>query len=222
MVNSGALFTQNIYKEFVNRKPADKELLWVGRISSLGLTLLGVLFALYVKSVLYAFLFVETIAAFMGIMVFGGIVWKRANRYGALAGVLSSFVLYYFLNYLDTGSLEIVYPWKPAPFGWAMLLGFVALIAVSLVTRPEEKARIDSFFANMLRLSDEDRIRNGQKPLAAEMGHDLLLLDLPSWFTKERWKGFPERYREDLAGFLYAWLFVGGLIFLAWAILQIH
>ncbi len=222
MVNSGALFTQNIYKEIVNRKPDDKELLWVGRISSLGLTLLGVLFALYVKSVLYAFLFVETIAAFMGIMVFGGIVWKRANRYGALAGALSSFILYYFLNYLDTGMLEIVYKWKPAPFGWAMLAGFVALIVVSLVTKPEEKAKTDRFFANMLRLSDEDRIRNGQKPLAAEMGHDLLLLDLPSWFTKERWKGFPKRYREDLAGFLYAWLFVGGLIFLAWAVLQIH
>jgi len=67
-----------------------------------------------------------------------------------------------------------------------------------------------------------DRIKNGQKPLAATLGHDLLLLDLPSWFTAERWKGFAKRYREDWVGFLYAWIFVGVLILLAWGILQLH
>jgi Na+/proline symporter len=220
MVNSGALFTKNIYNN-LKKDPGDREVLWVGRISSLLLTVLGVLFALYVKSVLHAFLFVETIAAFMGIMIFGGIIWKRANRYGALAGVLSSYILYYVLNYQQTGTFEIVYKWQPAPFGWAMLAGFIMLVMVSLLTRPESRERIERFFDNMLRLSDEDRLRNGQKPLAAEMGHDLLLLDLPSWFTRERWKGFPKRYREDLLGFLFAWLFVGALILLAWGILQI-
>ncbi len=222
MVNTGALFTQNIYKGYIKKAPTDKELLWIGRVSSLLLTLLGVLFALYIHSVLHAFLFIETIAAFMGIMIFGGVVWKRANRYGAIAGVLTSYILYYWLNYLHSGSLEIVYKWRPEPFGWAMLAGFAMLVIVSYITKAEPKEKIDKFFDNMLRLSDEDRIQNGQKPLAAKMGHDLLLLDLPSWFTKERWKGFPKRYREDLVGFLYAWLFVGGLILLAWAILQIH
>ena len=221
MVNTGALFTQNIYKGYIKKEPTDKELLWMGRVSSLILTLLGVLFALYIKSVLHAFLFIETIAAFMGIMIFGGVVWKRANRYGAFASVLSSFVLYYYLNYVHSGTLEIVYKWRPEPFGWAMLLGFAMLIFVSLITKAEQTEKIDSFFDNMLRLSDEDRIKNGQKPMAAEMGHDLLLLDLPSWFTKERWKGFPGRYKEDLLGFLFAWLFVGGLILIAWGILQI-
>jgi hypothetical protein len=93
---------------------------------------------------------------------------------------------------------------------------------VSLATKPEPKEKIDKFFDNMLKLSDEDRRINGQKPLAATLGHDLLLLDLPSWFTAERWKGFAKRYREDWVGFLYAWLFVGVLLFIAWAILQIH
>ncbi len=221
MVNSGALFTQNVYKEYINKSPDDKQLLKVGRVSSLVLTVLGVLFALYVDSVLHAFLFIETIAAFMGIMIFGGVVWKRANRYGAIAGVLSSYIVYYTINYLQTGKLEIVYKWQPAPFGWAMLAGFVLLILVSLITKPESKEKIDAFFDNMLRLSDEDSIRNGQKPLAADMGHDLLLLDLPSWFTAERWKGFVKRYREDWTGFLYAWLFVGALLLLAWGILHI-
>ncbi len=158
----------------------------------------------------------------MGIMIFGGILWKRANRYGAIAGVGTAYVLYYILNYINTGVFEIVYKWEPEPFGWAMLAGFAMLILVSLVTKREDPERIDKFFDNMIRLSDEERRVNGQKPLAAELGHDLLLLDLPSWFTAERWKGFAKRYREDWTGFLYAWLFVGFLLFLAWAVLQIH
>ena len=221
MVNTGALFTQNFYKEFINKSPSDKQLLWTGRISSLVLTLLGVLFAIYVSSVLHAFLFIETIAAFMGIMIFSGIVWKRANRYGAIFGVSAAFVLYYFLNYMDTGGWELVYKWQPEPFGWAMLAGFVVLIFVSLITKPEPGEKIEEFFDKMRRLSDEDRIKNGQKPLAADLGHDLLLLDLPSWFSAERWRGFTKRYREDLLGFFFSWLFVGGLVLLAWAILQI-
>ncbi len=222
MVNTGALFTQNIYKGYIKKNPSDKELLWMGRVSSLVLTILGVIFALYIKSVLHAFLFIETIAAFMGVMIFGGIVWKRANRYGAITSVLSSYILYYTLNYTHSGSFEIVYKWRPEPFGWAMLIGFVMLVLVSYLTKPEPKEKSDKFFDNMLRLSDEERMKHGQKPMAAKMGHDLLLLDLPSWFTKERWKGFGKRYREDWVGFLYAWLFVGGLILLAWGILQIH
>lgn len=222
MVNTGALFTQNFYKEFITPKASDKQLLWTGRISSVVLTLLGVLFALYVTNVLQAFLFIETIAAFMGIMVFGGILWKRANRYGAIAGVSAAFIVYYLLNYQNTGMWEIVYHWEADTFGWAMLVGFSLLILVSLMTKPEDKSQIDRFFDNMLRLSDDDKKKDGVKPLAADLGHDLLLLDLPSWFTAERWKGFLRRYREDWTGFLYAWLFVGGLILLAWAIMQIQ
>ncbi len=222
MVNSGALFTKNFYREFINRNPNDKQLLWTGRVSSVVLTLLGVLFAIYVGSVLQAFLFIETIAAFVGIMVFGGVLWKRANRYGAISGTAATFIVYYLLNYLRTDSLQIVYYWEPDLFGWAMLAGFVLFILASLLTKAEDRQRIDNFFDNMLRLSDESRKRNGQKPLAAELGHDLLLLDLPSWLSKERWRGFFKRYREDLIGFLYAWLFVGGLIFLAWVVLQIR
>jgi Na+/proline symporter len=221
MVNTGALFTQNIYKGYIKKNPSDKELLWMGQISSLLLTLLGVVFALYVNSVLHAFLFIETIAAFMGIMIFGGVVWKRANRYGAIAAVLSSYTLYYVLNYLHEGTWEIVYKWRPEPFGWAMLIGFASLIVVSLLTKREPQDKIDAFFDNMLRISDEERMVNGQKPLAAEVGHDLLLLDLPSWFTRDRWKGFAKRYREDWMGFLYAWLFVGMLLLLAWLVLQL-
>lgn len=222
MVNTGALFTKNLFRKYVRPDASDHDLLWMGRYSGLALAFLAVLFALSIKNVLHAFLFTETLAAFMGIMFLGGLVWKRANRYGAGAAVISSLVVYYVANVLYAGNLQLVYIWKPAPFGFAMLTGFLMFWLVSILTRPEKKEKIEMFFDNMRRKSDSHYTDpDGKKPLGEETGEDLLLLDLPGWKRKERWRNFFKRYREDLIGFLLSWIVVGLLILLAWAILQI-
>jgi hypothetical protein len=103
-----------------------------------------------------------------------------------------------------------------------MLSGFFVFWLVSILTKPEEKEKIESFFDNMRRKSDAKQLLpDGRKPLASDTGDDLLLLDLPGWGHKERWVNFFKRYREDLTGFLLSWLVVGALILLAWGILQI-
>jgi Na+/proline symporter len=222
MVNTGALFTQNIYKKYINPRATDLKLLWMGRYSGLGLSVMAVLFALGVKNVLHGFLFVETLAAFMGIIFLGGIIWKRANRYGAAAAVLISLSVYYAANFLSTGELVLVYKWMPGPFGMAMLSGFLMFWLVSILTRPEDKGRIDGFFDNMRRKSDAEYTGpDGLKPLGELSGDDLLLLDLPGWGKKERWRNFFRRYREDLAGFALSWVMVGLLILIAWGFMQL-
>jgi len=222
MVNIGALFTKNLFRKYFRPDASDRDLLWTGRYSGLALAFLAVLFALSIKNVLHAFLFTETLAAFMGIMFLGGLVWKRANRFGAGAAVLSSLIVYYIANYYYSGSLQLVYVWKPAPFGFAMFTGFLMFWLVSVLTRPEEEEKIESFFDNMRRKSDAASADvHGLKPLGSETGEDLLLLDLPGWKRKERRENFFKRYREDLAGFLLSWIVVGLLILLAWSILQI-
>lgn len=223
MVNTGALFTKNFYKKYINTEANDNTLLWMGRYSGLFLSVLGVLFALSIKNVLHAFLFTETLAAFMGIIFLGGIIWKRANRFGAGAAVLISVSVYYIVNYLTIGKLMLVYKWTPGPFGLAMLSGFFFFWLVSILTRPEPSEKIEFFFDNMRRKSDAKNLGpDGRKPLAAETGDDLLLLDLPGWRYKERWTNFFKRYKEDLAGFFLSWGFVGALILLAWGILQLR
>jgi Na+/proline symporter len=102
MVNTGALFAKNIYGDCLRPGADDRELLRVGRISGLALTLLGVLFALNVESILGAFLFTETIPALLGIMFMGGFLWRRANRQGAAASIVAGFAVYYAANYLMT------------------------------------------------------------------------------------------------------------------------
>jgi Na+/proline symporter len=223
MVNTGALFTQNIYKKYVNTRPEDRRLLLVGRFSGLGLTLLGVLFALVVDQVLQAFLFTETIAALMGIMFVGGLLWRRANRYGAAAATAAAFLLYYAVNYYhNAGQLQLVYVWKATPFAWAVTAGFAALWVVSWLTPAEDPAKIAIFFDNMNRSTDGAAFKEGETRVpAAERGQDLLLLDLPGWFTAKRWRAFGSRYREDLIGFALAWAAVGLLVLAAWALMQL-
>jgi SSS family transporter len=222
MVNTGALFTRNVYQSYIRPNASDRQLLTVGRFSGLGLTVLGIVFALMVDQVLDAFLFTETISAFLGIMLLGGILWKRANRHGALAATLGAFVVYYGVNIYQTGSLKLVYTWQAGPYAWASLAGSGLLVLVSLLTRPEDPRRIEHFFDNMRRSTDDENLPAGQpKPLAARRGQDLLLLDLPGWLTRERWRGFFPRYREDLIGFALGWATVGALILLAWTIMRI-
>jgi Na+/proline symporter len=222
MVNIGALFTQNFYKRYVNPIAEDKNLLKMGRLSGLSLSVVAVLFALSIKNVLHAFLFTETFAAFMGIMFLGGIIWKRANRYGALASIIVSVSAYYAVNIFQTGEISLVYKWMPTPFAWSMGLGFISFFLVSRLTKPEESAKMETFFDNMRRKSDAEYLgSDGKKPLGELTGDDLLLLDLPGWGKKSRWGNFFRRYREDLIGFGLSWIVVGLLILLAWGVLQI-
>jgi Na+/proline symporter len=228
MVNAGATFSRNIYKEYLNPAASDKALLMAGRLSGLASTLASVAFALLVvDQVLQAFLFNETIAALFGVIVVGGLLWRRANRYGAAAAIFAAFAIYYGLNYYAAGQWQqaldqMFNHWQAGIFGWAMLGGFASLIVVSLLTKAEDPRRIEQFFDNMRRSTDAEGLPDGQaKPLAAERGQDLLLLDLPGWFTARRWQGFFRRYREDLVGFLLAWGVVALLVLAAWGLMQV-
>lgn len=222
MINMGALFTRNLYVPYCRPSAPDRELLRVGRISGVALTGLAILFAVYVDQVLQAFLFTETISALMGVMFLGGFLWKRANRWGAAAATLASFGVYYFANYHEVGKWMLVYKWTPEPFAWAMVAGFGSLIVVSLLTPPESKEKIDAFFDKMRRSTDHEGLPDGApKPLAADEGKELLLLDLPGWFTAERRRGFWRRYREDLIGLAHSTATVAGLIGLAWVIIHV-
>ncbi|MGB9606777.1 MAG: sodium:solute symporter family protein, partial [Bryobacteraceae bacterium] len=63
MVSAGALFTRNLYGRYLVRHGSDRHYLWVGRLSGLLITLLGVLYALFlIEKVLNTFLLTETLA----------------------------------------------------------------------------------------------------------------------------------------------------------------
>src|ERR671915_483384 len=134
LVDSGALFTEGLYRRRLVPNRQDPHYLWVGRISGFAITMLGVLYALFlIQSVLYTFLLTETLATFVGISILGGIIWPRANRWGALASLLSALATNFTLYWLTGQRLDY---WDPNVFLAALVVGVATLVVVSLLTAP--------------------------------------------------------------------------------------
>jgi len=199
MVDVGALFTEGLYRPHLAPNRSDRHYLWVGRISGVALTMLGVLYAMFlIQSVLYTFLLTETLATFVGISVLGGIVWPRANRWGAIASLLSALAMNFLLYYIAGERLD---RWDPNVFLAALTTGIVALVVVSLLTPPEPAARMESFFTRLRTSSDE--------PETA--GRPLLLVSIlhPIRAAGDRgWRAF----REDLGGLALGFGLVAALV----------
>jgi Na+/proline symporter len=215
MVDGGALFTQNLYRRYVRKQAPDAHYLAAGRFSGLGITGLGILFGFYVESVLEAFLFTETIAAFMGISMFGAMCWKRANRWGALASLLSSSLVFFWMTHRQFNELLKWDAWNCLV---ALGVGFGALILVSLLTSREPEALTEPFYENLDSPSYLDEATGEEKPVH-EPGHELLIVKLGDLRLTQGLGPFYRRFRVDLTGLIGAFAVVLALIALARGIL---
>ena len=217
MVDGAALFTQNFYRRYIKRTETDSHYLWAGRFAGLAMTALGVMFGLFVGNVLQAFLFTETIAAFMGVSMFGAICWRRSNRWGALASLVVSSAVFFWLTYRDFG--QLLY-WEAANFGISLLIGFFVLYVVSLATPPESDARLKPFYERLGRVSYLDEA-TGEEKDSHEPGHDLLFVHLFDLGLSKGLNVFYRRFRVDINGLVVACVVVVALIALAKGILYL-
>lgn len=198
LVDSGALFTEGLYRRRWAPGRPDRHYLWVGRISGLVITIGGVLYAVFlVESVLYSFLLTETLATFVGISLLGGIVWPRANRWGALASLVVSLAVNFSL-YAATGQ-RLDY-WDPNVFLAALLAGIAALVIVSIATPREPEGQVHEFLHRLETSSDDDK---SHKPL--------LLVNLLRAGAILSPRG-RRVFAEDLTGFGLAWIWVIALV----------
>ncbi|MCP5115107.1 MAG: sodium:solute symporter family protein [bacterium] len=216
-VDGGALFTQNFYRRYLVSSQTDKHYLNVGRVAGATVTTLGVGFAIVLEVVLEAFLFTETIAAFMGISMFGAISWKRANRWGALSSLVTSSLSFFVLTYLEFGKLL---NWDATNFGISMLIGFSTLIVVSLLTPREPETMLKPFYDRLGTRSELDEETEQEKEIS-EPGHDLLVVNLFHSGISKGVKFFYDRFRVDINGLVFAFGVVVAIIALAKFILYL-
>jgi Na+/proline symporter len=218
MVNSGAMITNGIYRKYLHPAASDQRCLLIGRISGVLVVACAVLYAVFlIQRVLYTFLLTETMATFVGISVIGGIVWPRANRWGAVASIAAA-MLANFTGYALAG--RRFDHWDPTIFLTALVVGVIALIVVSLLTPPEDSARTAGFFNRLHTPSDSDAddTHAHTAPTAAarrahaEAGRLLILVNLLS--LRRAAAGVPllRAYRTDLKGFAVGVGLVGALI----------
>jgi len=218
----------------------DRHYLWVGRFSGFSLTMLGVLYTVFlIDKVLYSFLLTETMATFMGISLTAGLIWKRANRWGAVSSIAVAFAVNFALYARSGQRLD---HWEPNVFLFALLSGYAALVIGSLLTPPEPDARIRDMFTRFEVSTDHSApFIEASKALGksheledlpeseieilrrktAESGQRLLLSDLGRIWRPAR-LGLPlKAYRQDLVGLVYCWGVVALLVGIAWGILQL-
>ncbi|GIU76135.1 MAG: sodium:proline symporter [Bryobacteraceae bacterium] len=222
MVSAGALFTRNLYGRYLVRHGSDRHYLRVGRLSGLLITLLGVLYALFlIEKVLNTFLLTETLATYVGIAVLGGIFWRRANRWGALAGITAAmaanFGIYSWLG-------QRFDHWDPNVFLAALLVGTAAFVVVSLLTPAEPDAALDDFFRRLrtpshLNPEQAATIEDVERE-AARRGEQLLLTHLLHPLRGAAGEPFWRAYRIDLQGFAAGWVIALGMVALAWLIIR--
>jgi len=85
MVNSSALASRNLFKGVFWPTASDRAVLWFGRVCGLFLVTLGVLLAFSLKRVATALTMLLGFQSIMGVIVWGGVLWRRSNPAGAWA-----------------------------------------------------------------------------------------------------------------------------------------
>ncbi|MBN1576980.1 MAG: sodium/solute symporter [Chitinispirillaceae bacterium] len=147
--STAALFTRDIYQKFMVKSAPDKHYLLVGRLVTVGLVLFGVWFAPITDRFpgIYRAM-QELLTVFQGptfAMVLLGVAWKRANRWGALVGLVGGVIVSLSLakiwepmmNMPRTGMNFLYVAW------WSFVAALLLNVIVSLLTKPEpiEKLR---------------------------------------------------------------------------------
>src|SRR5690554_6095435 len=136
LVTSSSL-TEDFYKAFLRRDASDRELVTVGRISVLLVSLVAIALAWDPENTILG-LVANAWAGFgaaFGPAIILSLFWKRMNRHGALAGMVTGAATVLFWIYapvLENGATlsNVMYEIIPG-----FIMSFIAVIAVSLLTK---------------------------------------------------------------------------------------
>lgn len=134
-------FTTDLYKPFFRKKATEKETLFVGRVLVLVLSLIAFVIANSKGSGAQAIMdMVENawgaFGASFGPTILLSLFWKRFNYQGAVAGVISGFVI--DLGWLLTGMTASTGIFEIVPGFFGSLV--VTIIVAKLTSAPNEKA----------------------------------------------------------------------------------
>lgn len=127
---AGSMLSEDFYKNIFHRRASQKELLWVSRICVVLITAISLFFALnrnttILDAVLYAW---SGLGSSFGPLVLMTLYSKRANKYGAIAGVLVGGIIAGLWPTLNPYVTDINIP--------AMIPGFfLSLLSIELVSR---------------------------------------------------------------------------------------
>lgn len=156
LVSSSAL-AEDFYKQLIRPNASSAEVVMVGRLGVIALSLIALYLAMNPESsvlglVSYAW---AGFGAAFGPVLIASLYWKRMNRNGALAGMLTGGITIVIWKQLSGGIFDL-YEIVPG-----MLFATIAIFVVSLLTaQPEEAvtALYNKYKANLTKLDEEEAI----------------------------------------------------------------
>lgn len=144
-LNWGSSYVVNdFYQRFVKPDASQKELVMVGRISTVLLMLLAAMFALLLTNALQAFGILLQIGAGTGAIFILRWFWWRINAWTEISGMVISFLVAVFFEVInpELGIVEIAGHWKLVV---GVAITTVGWLTVTLLTQPESNETLKKF-----------------------------------------------------------------------------
>ena len=145
-LNWGSSYIVNdFYNRFVNKEASEKQLVLVGRISTVALMILAGIFALMLQNALQAFEILLQIGAGTGLIFILRWFWWRINALTELAAMIVSFLVALFFAFVYP---ELGLPELSSAMQLIIGVGFTTLswILVALLSKPTDEEKLISFY----------------------------------------------------------------------------
>jgi Na+/proline symporter len=190
MVASSGLFINNCYRPYIKKQATERHYLIASRVVSAVVVVGAVTVALASKSIITLFIFSMKIPPLFGIAWWFGVTWRKANSKGMWASFFTCAVVIVltwplekpfkmawngawgitkFLQRIDFVKPigENLYIWREAwHFCAFLLLGVLAMLVVSALTKGKPEKELDNFYA-LLRtpVGEEDKLLEAGIPI---------------------------------------------------------
>ena len=145
-LNWGASYISlDFYKRFINKKASEKQIVLVGRISTIFLMIIAGFFALNLSDALGAFHILLQIGAGTGSIFLLRWFWWRVNAYSEITGMAVSFLLAIYFQWFhsDLTGIELASYEKLL---WSIFITTSSWILVTLLTKPSDNRILLEFY----------------------------------------------------------------------------
>ena len=136
--------SKDIFKGIFKKQASDKQVMTLSRIALLIITAVAIIIALDENSIIFSLVSFAWagFGATFGPLVLFSLFWKRTNRAGALAGILSGGISVFLWKLVISklGGIFAIYELLPA-----FIISSIFIIVVSLLTKEPSKEIYDEF-----------------------------------------------------------------------------
>jgi len=141
---ASSAFAKNIYQGLMKKEATDEEVMKISRITLVVITIAAIIIAIDENSVIFtivSFAWAGFGATFGPLMLFS-LFWRRTNRAGAIAGMVSGGVMVFVWKLLikPLGGIFGIYELLPA-----FIISCIFIVVVSLATKEPDKQVLDEF-----------------------------------------------------------------------------